>query len=53
MSRNLTRLVGVRLLPDEHDEGMARAELEGVTLPALMRRLLVGHLARSPETAGG
>ena len=45
--RHLTRLVGVRLAPEHHAEGLARAAAEGTTLPTLMRNLLLQYLARS------
>lgn len=46
--RNLKCLVGVRLLPAEYERALAQASSEGITLPALMRRLLVNYLTRGP-----
>lgn len=43
-SRNLTSLVGVRLLPAEYEQAQAEARRYGLTVPALLRRLLQEHL---------
>ena len=46
--RNLKCLVGVRLLPEEYERALAQASSESITLPSLMRRLLVNYLTRGP-----
>jgi hypothetical protein len=51
--RQLTDLVGVRLLPAEHQAGLALARARGLTLPALLRLLLTNELALEPERSSG
>jgi hypothetical protein len=52
-NRVLRALVGVRLLPAEHQAGLALARTRGLTLPALLRLLLTNELALEPERSSG
>lgn len=46
--RRRTVLVGVRLLPDEHDRLMAVAEARGVSVAALLRSTAIEHTDSAP-----
>ena len=52
-SRNLTALCGVRLTPDEFERGTAFAKVHGMTLPSLLRSMLLDVLNDAEVTDDG